>query len=467
MSERRRLNRIENQNGTELFCTLEINGKTMDAEVLDFNSFGIRIRLAEENVGLDALIDIPSVKVMYGTHVLGSFVSPTILRVRESRHEIVLIPNSQSRDAYVERAERSKIPYVLEPLLMGADPTRMKESLFFRLEDISITGFGAKCSLSNRHLLAGKTLENFTLILPGLGEVNCSFQISHVRPTDNHMHVGCRFKSLDSSSRKKIQNFLLLCMLTESRDVQVAEKAIQATGKLEHLIRIRRIDSDKDLRAVADLRFRAYKGANKLVENATIDDMMDDYDAEAMILGAFIGPRLVGTFRIIFGKDGMEFPFERFFPFPDIGIPRNQTVEVCKLAIDPSFQGSDILFRLFQTFAIETVPKRKFALLASTRSLARNYVGLGAKKIPGSCPHPVLPDEVLQLYLLEADKFNSGKMSALAWIAFAREVVDFMSRFGFTKRTRFPLLKYLIAPFEIGGKLVRKISRKIKGARRG
>lgn len=468
MSDRRRLNRIENTYGTDMFCTLEVGGQAIPVEVMDFNSFGIRLRLSDAQVKVDIGASIDSARIFYGTHLLGVFPLPTVVRVRESRNEIVLIPNQNGAGGYMERSERARVPFVLEPLIIGADPIRLKEQLIFRVENLSTTGFGAKCSLSNRHLLAGTQLENFKMILPGLGEINCSFRLSNVRPGKNAIQLGCAFLELDTNARKTIQGFLMLCMYTNAKEQSVNEEMLKKSGKLLSLIRVRRIDSEKDRMAVNELRFKAYSGANKLVENATVVDMQDDFDGDAMVLGAFIGPKLIGTFRIVFGGGGRPFPFEHYFPFPSVpGVTREQTVEVGKLAIDPTFQGSEILFRLFQTFAIETLPKRRYAVLLSTNSLAKNYVMIGASKIPGAvCDHPVLKNEQLQLFLIEAGKFSTGRMSALAWVGFAREVVDFMSTFGFATKTTFPLAKYVLVPMELGYKYWRRLMRMLKGKRK-
>lgn len=463
MAEQRRLRRVENRFGTDLICRVFAPDCEIECSVLDFNSLGLRLACKNSD-DFNSLItnELFDAKIMYGNRQMGSFSMPKVLRTLGSDLELILISASKEADLGNEREERADVPELLEPLITGRDPARINETLIMRVSNLSSNGFRAKCSLSNRHLFQGQIFKDFTVYLPTIGEIRASFKLINLNPSDRFLNLGCQFLDFAPPDEVKLRSFLLLSLLSKNENPEMLSLR-QTSKKLSKITRIRRIDSAEDFAEVMKLRFEAYSGASKLIENATVSDMTDEYDANSIILGAFMGKKLAGTIRIVFSNKGSKFPFEKYFQFP-VGIknlrPEN-CVEVSKLAIDPLLQGSDVLFRLFQTVAIEFVPKRENALLMSTDALARNYIAIGAQKISHSIFHPVLTSEKMSLYVIETNHLKNAKISALAWVFFGREIQNFMITFGFMTKTKLAFLKFLKLPIEIAPKLIRKIYRKL------
>ena len=464
MEDRRRLRRIENRFGSDLNCLVQTVSSSISCEVVDFNSLGLRIRCNSlEESDLIAKSSIKRATISYGTMDLGNFHSPTVKKNEGQSLELILLPKVQIADPSNAREERANIPELFEPLVVGHDPVRIKETLVMRIDNISSKGFRAKSSLSNRHLFQGQLLENFIIYLPSIGEMKVSFRVLNMRHSEGFLYLGCQFEQTNREDDIKVKSFLLLCLLSSQNNSDSAERTDLLPRKISSILRVRRVDSREDFQEVLKLRHEAYSGAHKLTEDSTVQDMEDEFDQNSVVLGAFMGKKLVGTIRIVFSKGESKFPFEKYFDFFSGSVgEREKYVEVSKLAISPRLQGGDVLFRLFQVFAIEFMPKREYALLMATDSLAKNYISIGAKRISGSCPHPVLKDESLSLYLLETQKLKDTKMSALAWFFFGREIHQFMSKFGFTPKTGFQFFKMLRLPIEIAPKLVRKVLKKFK-----
>lgn len=460
MAEKRRLRRVENKFGNDLTCLVKTESKEIECLVGDFNSLGIRIT-CHNQIDFELLVKSPllGASIRYGIMEMGDFQNPTVLRTLGA-NELILVPPVRRGNVDNKREERAKVPELLEPLLTGPDPARINEVLIFRLFNLSSQGFRAKCSRSNRHIFQGQGFKNYKLYLPSVGEINVSFKIIDVQSVDGYLHVGCQLEEVSDADKIKLRSFLILCLLTEEKKSVHLDSG---SKKFSKIIRIRRIDSQEDFDEVLRLRFEAYSGANKLTENATMQDMTDEFDRNSIILGAFMGKKLVGTIRIVFSDGQSQFPFQKYFPFPSYkDVAPLSSVEVSKLAIDPLVQGSDVLFRLFQTVAIEFVPKRSYALLMSTDSLAKNYVAIGAQKISGSVFHPVQKTEKMSLYVIETDDLKNARISALAWIFFGKEIQNFMITFGFMTKTKTAFLKLFKAPFELAPKLMRRIWRRIR-----
>ena len=461
-AEQRKLHRIGNDFGDDLKCKLSSGGRELICRVLDYNSLGIRILFATREDAEHARVHgVESAKVGFGNYQLGEFAFPEIRSGRASELEFIVLASESRSRSPVQREDRIDVPEILEPIATGPDPLRPREKFVMRILDISSSGFKAKCSLSNRHLMRGQILSGFSIQLPGIGAIKASFEITHLAADGRFLYLGCQFGGLGTKDRKLIQSFLLMCRLSAG-DATLPDVRFAAKDALSQSLRVRRIDSVTDFQQVLALRLKAYLKANKVTDSTRPEDMTDEFDKNAIILGAFIGRRLVGTIRIVFSQDGSRFPFENYFPFPGLesGVVREESVEISKLAIDPEAQGSKVLFRIFQSFAIEFIPKKRFGILMATGTVARNYTLIGAKKISGALPHPVAKDQMLSLYVLDSRRLKSGRMSALAWLLFAREAIDFLARFGFARETRFPAIKIAQAPFEVIAKVARKMARR-------
>lgn len=459
----RRLERIDNSFGTELFCTIECQLRTFRCDVADFNALGFRLS-SRSMPEFEALMkeEIQTAKIHYGKYLLGFVTFPQVVRSQANSLGFVLVPTNRSKIEITTRPRRADIRYLLEPTLVGPDPVRLREKLIMRIDNISEKGFRAKCSLSNKHLLPKQKFRDFMMAIPGMGMFACSFEITNVRIDSDFLVLGCQFLNPSALLERSLRDFLLLCTCIE-RDERRDFEGGKLPRKLSGLLRVRKIDHTLEMDAILDLRLKAYKDANKVADGATAASMRDEFDANSIILGAFIGSKVVGTLRIAFSRNGSPLPLEKFFKFPNYDrFARENSVEVSRMAIDPAAQGTDIFFRLMQGLALEFMPKKEFAFLMATDQLAGNYKAIGARRLEGPVPHPVAKDQFLSLYVVETAKVKKGNMSALAWLFFGRELVDFLSTFGFTQRTRFPVIKLFIAPLEIFSRKARRIRRKLE-----
>lgn len=458
-ASKRRLERIENGFGEDLVCELEVGGRKFTCAVSDYNALGFRLLCRNKrDYGLLHSADISSAKIIYGNYTLGAFTFPKVLRGNADSQKLVLIPSSRSNVQIVERPRRAPVPELLEPVLTGPDPIRLNEKAVMRVDNVSEGGFRAKCSLSNRHFLQGQLHRDFALFIPTTGLFKCSFRISSVRAEATHLWLGCELIGPTARLRKALRHFMLLCLFT-SKDLDLHLADERLPKRLTPILRIRRVNQDLEMDQVLSLRLRAYRAANKVFDGTQAVDMGDDYDKNSILLGAYVGTKIAGTVRVVFSRQGGAFPFEKFFRLPK-GFNRERSVELSRMAVEPALQGSDMAFRMMQAAALEFVPKADHAFLMSTEDLSENYLLLGAKRLAGPVPHPVNPGENLCLFVFNTEKLKFGKMSALAWLFFAREIIDFMSRFGFAKKTQTPLIKYARMPFELGFKKFKKFLRK-------
>ena len=451
----RKLIRIESSYSTELKISILFeNDEVSNFSVKDYNSVGISI--ACEDVELFLKKKAISLAFYYGTVKIGEMRQPKLIRSSIREKKVVFSISEKSIRDFFERDLRVNVFDTLSGAISVDDPVKLNALLHFKIEQISQGGARISTSKSNRHLLPGISIKMATMYLPCIGFVeDCSFDIVYVDVTEDRLCVGIKFNNLNEVGRNKIINYLILNVNSES-EVKFFPKQ---KHKFNEAIRIERASSEEQLQKVAKVRFLAYKDAGKIFKDTTESTMLDKYDKHSIILLSNIGPKTVGTVRLVFGEKDSKFPFEEYFPFQIVGkYQRRQITEVSRLAIDPAYQGTDLLLKLFQGFAVEAMTKDCLASVClATSKLAPYYLAIGAKKISHEVAHPQIEDETLAMYLFEQKKFGSGKMSAIAWFGFAKATVLHISKFGFLKRLPFDFLKYPELGFSLAKMRLKKI----------
>jgi hypothetical protein len=448
MEEKRALHRISNKYGSDLSAIIKIKNKKFVCSIRDYNSNSAAI-VTDKSL-IDALLkeaQIAAVEIFLGKESIGAVINPMIIKIDPSANLLVL--QLQTLDVHQNEVRdfRSKVPLVLMGVCIGPDPLKLAQLINFQIINISTSGFLAKSSRSNRHILPGLKMTDFQITLPGSGALKLSFIVRHVSVIGDSIQFGCQFINLSPTDRKIIDGYQFIC--AHSVDPDEAYKiAREKKLPLKEFVRIERVSSSAQLDQVLNIRFSSYKSANKLKADVTTYDMMkDQYDDQSIILAAFLGAKMVGTIRIVFSTNGSKFPFEELFPMPS-KINRDDLVEVSRLAILPVYQGSDIIIKLFQGFAFEYISKKRFALCMSTKKLSKYYTSIGARKISKPLPHPTLENDTLTCYLFDRKRLEAGKMRATAWYLFARETISSLSKFGLAKKVRFSLRLRLMKSVE-------------------
>ena len=143
------------------------------------------------------------------------------------------------------------------------------------------------------------------------------------------------------------------------------------------------VSGDSEYQEILKLRWRAYRNEGKILEDTDVQGMKDDYDPRSLIYAVQIGKTVVATFRLVFAKRNEDLPFEKYFEYEKIerfkNCPRSQVIEISRLAIDPIFQGSDILVTIIRNLVVELTikVKVKYSACLATRDLAKYYTEIG------------------------------------------------------------------------------------------
>jgi hypothetical protein len=428
---KRRIERINTQNTNDYSAQLIGNTGQYSYKIIDYNSISMKIKPIKEKINESD--SIFSLNIIYINRIIASIYNPSIIRKLDDGVLIIDLCNS-SKEKKSRTNKRMEIIEKFKPFLIVADPIQIDRTLHFELINITSNGFAIKSSLSNKHLIPGQTIRDAKMHLPIVGIVNLNFEVKRISMRDNHLIIGAAFIDTHESDLEKIAQFCLFGTAPEIKDSSSKAKLLTIKENIFNLrdlgrgISVEIVNNETDYSGVLEVRFNAYKKANKLSKNiSSSKDFADTYDKHSIIIIAKIGSDVVGTVRMVFcDKNEQRFPFEEFLNEKNfLQNERANYFEVSRLAIDPSLQRSDILMKLFKEVARLTIVNRKTTLCFSTRILRPMYQKIGFTVISTETPHPTIERETLALMKIESDDFIYGsKMKKEIWEKFSKEVVQ-------------------------------------------
>lgn len=471
-AERRGLRRINNKYGSELTASLQCGSEIFSAEVSDYNSLGVSLKIDISEVDVNSF-KIDKLQLHYGKEVVCEIAYPKVIHhQRESRKTVVSLSAQDSeRRAQRQNSERVDLGFSFHGSVYGVDPFTLDQTLVFRMSNFSSEGFALISSKSNRHLTVGLKLNNYTLMIPGYDLMKVSFQIQNIQDTGTHIKLGCRFLGVDKKLKKATQKILFthskIALEDESTKLSVRER-IKSIGKFGSWIRVRKISTESDYEQALKIRYEAYKAALKTEAHQTWKDMADEYDKHSIIYVAYVGQTVVGTIRLVFRENGRPLPFEKYLDITAIKqINPDSAAEITRFAIHPQFQGTDVFFSLFRKIIFEIGSKNiGSSVCLATEKLSKYYKAIGAFEVSEPIPHPTLSGETLTLYLFEPENFLKGRMSALGWFFVAKPSMRLLRKFGFIRTPDNDFFKYPMAVFEFLHMRVQKIFKRLFSASR-
>lgn len=311
-------------------------------------------------------------------------------------------------------------------------------------------------------------LNNFNIVLPGLGIYKVDFEIRNTLLTENGIEFGGVLTSEEKGFDRSFRKYLLLNSNFDLEKEPDAFRSIISNYRdFGPLIRMVPVQTNEQFEEILKRRLSAYRAANKVDSDQGWQEMRDEYDKNAINYSIQIGTTVVGTIRIIFSENGSRFPFEEYFKWDSNPLlqksERSQVAEISRLAIDPVFQGSDIFLIAFRNIIVEIGQKRiAHPVCLATDDVAVHYKRIGAIKIGGPFPHKVMKNSDLNFYLFDPTRIVAGKMGALGWFKVAKPAVHHLFKYGFIKRPALGFLNTLLLPFEAISFLARRKLSKIR-----
>lgn len=455
VSAPRNVRRISGRAHAGLVAQLETSrGEFQPARIIDFNSSGVLLQLSDEAFKVVDRGHVKTLVVRMGRVVVGEVHHPEVVRKDPVKRTLAFLTGASYRVNTDRGGLRMLVNPVVAPLGMARHPLRVKEKIHLKLLEFSPDGFRFETSLSNKFLMAGARLGGVELTFPCLGTQTCDLVVRHVRASSKVLEVGCSIGRMSPGFRETLGQFALFGS-ADSLTLGERYRALRQGGfdlkTLGDSVRIRPVETLEEYDQVLALRHAAYSSVGKLLPGTTSEMMADLADDHSTILVATIGGAIVGTVRVVRCQKGVDrFPFEDYIELPDsLADRRHAILEISKLAVLPELQGTDLVLRLFQAAARETIVEGGLAVCIATRKLRRHYQRLGAQVISREVAHPVVPNESLALMVFKKSSFLRGHgVTGLGWERVGKAVVEELSHFGFTEAPPKLPAKWLQARFE-------------------
>ncbi len=324
----------------------------------------------------------------------------------------------------VVRAERIDTPRRFAPVVTFLDPVDPHRVVYAQLLNLSKSGWLLSTSLTNKHLVAGMTLNQVTLTIPGLDCIkNLSLKVENTRHSEEdltfYLGVSHEGQSSEQVERTLGRYFSLFSEQLGKHDEQPEwlktkfsqlKKAGYFQKKWKNSFTFRVVSDERDYRKVLELRHQGYLFKGKTEKDATWRSQGEGLKQEGTILGAFWGGQLVASLELRFATQSKELRSIRFFSEAklrealawNVEDKGKKFVEINKLVVHPELQGTDAVVGLFQkahSLVISNDPHD--VLIAATDALVPLYERIGFRGVGVKAAHPVVQDCELHLLVLE------------------------------------------------------------------
>ena len=296
------------------------------------------------------------------------------------------------------------------PVCVAHNPAQFNDFLYFKIRDISRTGFRLVTSLRNKFIVPGTKLD-LQVSFPMTSQVAIPVSVARVGITSesgrDYLEVGVTYGQVTRRTREVIGQYLVQFSDAESLK-SIREEGYYPTS-FTRGVDYQFIKSDEEYKDVLNLRHLANAAVNKIDDDTTPEDMGDIYDLRGRILVGKYRGRAVATARLVFTELDQPLEHEEYITWPSEFPPRNQVLELSRACTHPDFRGGDLWFSLIQHITITALhADREWALISTTPELIKMYEAIGFRDTGITYEHKLYPGHTQVVMLVNTPKAVSG-----------------------------------------------------------
>lgn len=258
-------------------------------------------------------------------------------------------------------------------------PGQINDHMWFKIRDISRRGMQLTCSLRNKLLIPGMSLQ-LTANFGVDGVFHVPVTIKRVGFASeggrDRLAVGVDFDKFTPRMRSIVGQYL----------IQFAEGASLSRLKEEDLwptsvsaaVNFTYLTTEEEYEKVKKLRKEAHEVDANLHGDVTIDDMGDRFDSHArIIIGTRHDGELVCTVRVLFNSENEPFEHAALADLP-ADLPRkSEIVEVGRLAIHPDYRHGDLMASLLEFIVTTSVHERRYVIISCLERMIPFFTRVG------------------------------------------------------------------------------------------
>lgn len=458
--KRERLEDFEKYSATIAFPSGNMNQVyLMPCQPFDLNAFGMGCTVRLED--LPKMIHIGMLTQEIDLKLCGKTIAKIPSAVLCSRKENRDNPNYVDLGFRFNYPKKGPTPQVQErpesrlkfhaatrPQAFCSNPLRFGETINFEIEDLSLNGARLVSSIRNRLLWKGLELDQLRLNIPGLSQITTAGVITYVSKPDNEnrLHIGFRFKGLDSDAKTAlVQASLLYAELDQNEPLENIRSAGFKPKYIRDQLEFSYSSSPEEYQQILKLRLEAYRRAGKVSPDTTAEQMADEFDKNSKIIVAKFRGEVVGSMRITrcLGPHD-KFELDASITLPK-KLPRLQTIEISRLCVDNRFENTDVVLGLIERATILGLQLGvKRVITSCVTEMLPYYAKMGfyptglqfkLETLGGIPHHFLMADSRTQL--------RSYKLNPLYWMYTFKRSVQFLKRLRYVEDAELSFSKRL------------------------
>lgn len=352
------------------------------------------------------------------------------------------------------------------PTGIAQSPAQYNDFIYFKIRDISLGGMQLTCSLRNKVIFKGLTLDAI-INFPMVSQLHLKLKVNTVNlATVNGrdvLRLGVTYQDNDSKINEIIANYL--AQFSSNATIKSLREEGFLPSSFSHVVDYRYVKTKSELKDTMELRYLTNKLAGQLIHGATVETMSDEFDARSRIVNGYVGDKVICSARIIYSEPNDIMELEKYCK-KETGLPnRFEIAEIMKLCIHPDYTGSDLLLDFFRHMALVCIQsKRRYVVLSCKKELIKIYDLVGFKEIGVTYIHPKVNVECF--HILIADTHKIGKcegISPVYWNLVWGDFCNYLIENGLVNYTPAELLRIKIVKlFRPLAELCKSLSRKKK-----
>ena len=414
------------------------NRTIVDLPVFRVSPFGIEIKYKEaalENLTVGDKIDV---EVNFGnqkTSFKGVMVGSLRNIGRDNLLGVRLFASDESSNGIEEKRSGKRWAFSEAFLPTGVAPNslRFNDYIYFKMRDVSASGFLMETSLRNKFLIKGVNL-NCRLNFPLIGETNVQVEIRNARKSvirdKEILLVGCKFVLPSKSFLATIADYTI--QFSTEPSAQDLKKSGLVPKHISNGLTFGFVKNEKEYAEVLKLRHQAYSQIGKMNSDADPKSAGDIFDSRARIMYAKHNGKMVGSIRIMFHSSNDMFEHEQFLALPSSFPKKEEIVEMTRFCTDVDYRGMDLFYEICARASLAIVQSgRRYMLGSTVEKLLPVYKKLGWTPTGLYYEHKDLGNERHEILLCDMrDCVRGREISYSVWKRVYSEVHDFLASTG-------------------------------------
>ncbi len=416
-----------------------------EMQVWKMSPLGVELKVNSEKEMLPKGLPV-DLELTIGTQsmtIKGLVVDYVCPRVNENRIGIRMVQAS-SGDEYKGGERRKKRRWLCAPQFLptgiAPNPAKFNDFIYFRICDVSATGFQLLTSLRNKFIVVGMRIDCM-ISFPMVAQLHTILKVENVRIIMDQgveqLAVGVTIEELTPELRETIGQYLMQFGLgTTPREIY--ESGLE-TPRVSKAVDYTFVKTEEEFQKALELRRLSYLHEGKISLQTNASDLTDIYDTRSrIVIGRYQG-KIVCTARLTFNEIDERMEQEEFMEWSTDLPRRDKVVEIMRACTHPEFRGSDLLMGMFQFIALTVVQSRRpWIVINTTEKFKPLYQKIGFTETGHSYKVEMFNNLEHKVMIANVPEAMSGmNVNPIVWNLVWEEVSRYMENYGLLKPDSF------------------------------